>query len=56
MKVYLVWDGYDDVAAVFLSEENALAFVDKQIKERSTEPFFHPDRFSVNEMDVVDTP
>ena len=48
MKVYFVWDGYEDVAAVFLSEKNAQAYVDKEIAARSAEKFFNPDMLSIN--------
>jgi len=56
MKVYLVWDGYEDVEAVFLSEGNAQAFANKIIEERTGGLFFHPDNISVNEMEVSDAP
>jgi len=56
MKVYLVWDGYEDVEAVFLSEKNAQTFANKIIAERSGGLFFHPDNISVNEMEVSDAP
>jgi len=56
MKVYLVWDGYEDVTAVFLSEKNAQAFVAKEIAERSAHKWFSPDMLAINEMDVADAP
>jgi len=52
MKVYLVWDGYEDVAAVFLSELNATKFVDKLIWEQGK----RRENLSVIEMDVADAP
>jgi hypothetical protein len=51
MKVYLVWDGYEDVMAVFLSEENAKALVDQMVREGSRR-----DNFGITECEVKDAP
>ena len=57
MTVYLVWDGYEDVVAVFLSRENAQAFVDKEIERAKTERMaFSAENISISEMEVSDAP
>ena len=48
MKVYLVWDGYEDVVAVFLSEDKAKAFVDNLV-ENGAKRY----NLAIDEMDVV---
>ena len=33
MKIYLVWEGYEDVAKIFIHKENAVAYVKQELKE-----------------------
>jgi len=52
MKVYLVWDGYEDVVAVFLSKEKAESFIDHKVQVGPTSR----DNWSITECDVMDAP
>ena len=53
MTIYLVWDGYEDIAGVFLKEENAHAFCTK-LKEEN--PHRADWAFSVTGHVVEDSP
>ena len=51
MKVYLVWDGYEDIDSVYLKRESA----DKRVEKlRRDNPFRASWGYSVSEEEVIE--